>query len=76
MKWDTFMFYRLYLLYDHPARMSGQIGFTITKKIATPSIWVLKVYADLKTLYLRVSIIQIPIFTDTGAHRNSDNNLG
>ena len=45
------------LMSDNPARVSGRTIFTITNKIAAPSYWVLKFYADLKALNLRLEYV-------------------
>ena len=55
------------LMSENPAHVSGCNIFTITKNIAAPSYWALKVYADSKDLTLRLS----PVFMDFLVHRPS-----
>ena len=57
LNWYIFMFYRLYFMSEHPACVSGRTIFKITKNIIAPSSWVLKVYADLKALNLRLASV-------------------
>ena len=55
---------------DNNAHVSGRTIFIITKNIAAPSYWELKVYADLKSLMLRLEsvvrefLIDMPIILD------------
>ena len=57
LNWYIFMFYRLYFMSEHPECVSGRTIFKITKNIISPSSWVLKVYADLKALNLRLASV-------------------
>ena len=52
LKWEIFMFSSLDLMSENPERVSGLAIFSMTNNISYPSSWVLKVYADLKSLNL------------------------
>ena len=57
LKWEIFMFSILDLISEHHVCVSSRTIFMITYNIAVPSSWALKVYADMKSLNLRLSSV-------------------
>ena len=49
------MFFSLYLMDEHPARVTGRSIFTMTKNIVATSPWLLKLDAILKARNFRLA---------------------